>query len=70
MITRADLPIGTLVQVTERGPNARTYIGKIVGYDIWKTKYEIARRVRMWGEYTFLNGGAWAFPEWVQAVEE
>ena len=38
------LPTGTIVRVTESGPDGRTYVGRVVGYDLGRSKYEIGLR--------------------------
>lgn len=57
------LPIGTVVSVQERGPDARTYTGRIAGYDIGHTKYHLGVRLSS-GDFT--DGITWAFPAWCQ----
>ena len=64
----ADLPAGTYVKVTEQGPDGRTYIGRIVGTDLGRTKYEIGVRYACWGRWEFARGGSWAFPSEVEAI--
>lgn len=61
-------PVGTYVRVTVAGRPAD--IGKVVGYDIGHSKYEIGIRYGGWGEWLFLDGGTWAFPSEVEAIDE
>ncbi len=70
----ARLPDGTYVRVTERtceetGP-ARAFVGRIVGTDIGRTKYEVGGRYGGWGKWLFLKGGCWAFPGEVEEISE
>lgn len=57
------LSVGTVVLVTQRGPGARPpYVGKVVGYDLGCSKYEVGAGFGGWGgDWVFLNGGDWAF---------
>lgn len=68
-MNQAKLPVGTIVRVTERGPGARQYVGRIVGYDMWRSKYEIGQRYGGWGEWLYSDGGSWAFASWVEAID-
>lgn len=61
------LPVGTYVRVTDH--EHPTVIGKVVGYDIGHSKYEIGVRYAGWGEWLFLNGGTWAFPREVEEID-
>jgi len=38
----------------------RCYIGRIVGTDMGRSKYEIGMRFAGWSEWRFLDGGSWA----------
>jgi hypothetical protein len=59
----------TIVRVTERGPGARaSFIARIVGTDMFATKYELGVRYCGWGEYRFLDGGTWASPDEVEPL--
>ena len=66
------LPVGTYVRVEEPDPPGRPdegaiWWGKVVGYDMGRTKYEIGQ------EYlpgAFMDGGSWAFPSWVHRASE
>lgn len=70
-MTRTDLPVGTYVLVTERGPDARPpYFARVVGTDLFGSKYQVGMRYGGWGQWLFLDGGSWAFPEWVREVTE
>ena len=63
------LPVGTIVEVTERGPHARPpYVGTVVGYDLFRSKYEIGARYGGWNQWLYLDGGSWAFPTEVTAL--
>jgi hypothetical protein len=69
------LPTGTYVQVEEVLPEtahrvARSYIGRIVGTDMGRSKYQIGSRYGGWGEWLFLDGGSWAFPGHVTEISE
>jgi hypothetical protein len=67
------LTTGTYVQVTEpaiAGNPPRSYIGRVVGYDMGRTKYHIGARFPAWGEWRFANGGSWAFPSWVTEISK
>ncbi len=68
-MTTTMLPVGTYVKVTEHG-TGRTYIAKVVGYDIGHTKYQLGARYGGWGEWLFLDGGSWAFPRDVAEISE
>lgn len=65
------LPVGTVVEVSDSF-DGRTdvFIAKVVGYDLFGTKYELGCRYAGWGEYKFASGGTWALPAQVRAVEE
>jgi hypothetical protein len=68
---RCTLPVGTYVRVTENWEDARSpYIGRVVGYDMGRTKYEIGIRYGGWAEWLFADGGSWAFPSWVEEINE
>lgn len=62
------LPVGTHVRVTPF--EGRTYIAKVVGYDLGHSKYELGARFGGWGEWLFGDGGRWAFPREVKAISE
>jgi hypothetical protein len=64
------LPVGAYVRVVEHGPDNRTYIGRVRGYDMSATKYHLDIRCGGWGEWLFTNGGAWAFPSEVKEISE
>lgn len=68
---RCDLPVGTYVQVTPfpSREQDRPYRAKVVGYDVFRSKYELDRE--MWpGKFTDGGGGWWAFPAEVELVDE
>lgn len=69
---RCLLPEGTYVRVTEpKLAGGHTYIGKVDGYDIFRSKYRIAARYAGWNQWHFLTPGCqWAFPGWVQEISE
>lgn len=60
----------TIVRVTEFGPHAGEdpFIARIVGTDMFGTKYELGVRYCGWNEYRFLDGGTWASPDEVEAL--
>lgn len=64
------LPVGAYVRVEEKGTDARTYIAKVVGYDMWGTKYQLGARFGGWGKPRFADGGYWAFPTWCTEISE
>ncbi len=64
------LPVGTYVRVTKFLPVPHEFVGKIVGYDLHHSKYEIGARYGGWGEWLFLEGGTWAFPREVEQISE
>lgn len=69
------LPVGAYVRVTDAyvtgdGPNPRTFIGRVVGYDLGHSKYEIGTRYGGWGEWLFTKGGTWAFPRDVEQISK
>ncbi len=64
------LPVGTYVRVRDHGPSPRAYIGRVVGYDLFHSKYHIGARYGGWGEWLFLDGGSWAFPGEVEEITE
>lgn len=72
------LPIGTYVKVTDPGVRdeqgivrgAKVYIGRVVGYDMGQTKYEIGARYFSWSDWYFMDGGSWAFPTRVEEITE
>ncbi|MFG3710949.1 hypothetical protein [Micromonospora sp. NPDC047730] len=66
--SRCDLPVGTFVEVTEYGDGQR-YIAVIVGYDLGRSKYEVGHRYAGWGEWRWLDGGAWVFPGEVEEIK-
>lgn len=58
---RCDLPVGTIVKVTPFPARDRMpYRGRVVGYDISRTKYFLSVEF-MRGKFTS-EGVAWAFP--------
>jgi hypothetical protein len=61
------LPIGTIVKVTERWPTERTYVGKVVGYDLGRSKYHVGAR---YAPGLYANGGWWPFPSDVEPAGE
>lgn len=62
------LPVGTIVLVTEEG--GRPYVGKVVGYDIGHTKYQISQRIMGWNTWMWTKSVAWPFPSQVEALDE
>lgn len=69
------LPDGTYVRVEEVLPEtahrpARTYVGRVVGTDMGRSKYQIGQRFMGWAEWHFLDGGSWAFPGHVTEITE
>jgi hypothetical protein len=67
------LPGGTYVRVTknEAGPDGgKIYIGRIVGTDMFASKYEIGVRYPGWNRWHFLDGGSWAFIGEVTVISE
>jgi hypothetical protein len=69
-VNAALLPPGTYVVVDEpaRGNQpAEKYIARVVGYDLFGTKYELSRR---YAGGLFLDGGSWAFPGQVREISE
>lgn len=71
------LPEGTYVLVDEStnwSENAyrppRTFIGRVVGTDVYGSKYHIGARHGGGGKWLFLEGGSWAFPVHVVAISE
>lgn len=72
------LPVGTTVKVTDvlpndrydADPNPRTYIGRVVGYDMGGTKYQVGARYGGWGRWLYMDGGSWAFPTKVVEVPD
>ena len=74
------LPVGTYVLVQDPGcwdtaqrrmilaPSA--YYGRVVGYDVFRTKYELGTRYPGWGRFAFLRGGSWVAPSWCAEVTE
>ncbi len=63
------LPVGTFVRVVEQY-DGRTYIGKVVGYDLGRTKYSIGMRFPGWDRWLFAAGGSWAFLGEVEQISE
>jgi hypothetical protein len=49
---------------------AKTYIGVIVGTDMFRSKYQVGARFGGWGEWLFMDGGSWAFPHEVTVISE
>jgi hypothetical protein len=85
MSTMADgtpmLAPGTYVRVRERAVvdrqtgaeirPASTYVGKVVGTDMGRSKYHVGRRYPGWGEWCFHDeGGSWAFIGEVEVIDE
>ncbi len=64
------LPVGSYVRVTGGDAWRADVIGKVVGYDMGRTKYEIGVRYGGWGEWLFLDGGTWVFPRHVEQIGE
>jgi hypothetical protein len=65
------LAVGTYVRVTERGVAGRpSYVARIVGYDLGRTKYQLGRRYMGWSEWLFGSGGAWSFPDETEEISE
>lgn len=73
------LPVGTYVLVKQpefTGTDgrvicaAREYYAVVVGYDMWRSKYEVGSRYAGWGRWLFSDGGSWPFPGWVTEVTE
>lgn len=83
MVTMADgspmLPSGTYVRVVRQEVRdaegevvfpAQTFIARVVGTDMFRSKYEVAPRYAGWAEWLFLDGGDWAFIGEVTAIDE
>jgi hypothetical protein len=73
MSTVAMLPVGAIVAVTEPGLDdnpPRTFVAKVIGYDLGRTKYELGARYAGWGRWLFGDGGVWAFPSQVRQITE
>lgn len=78
------LPVGTYVLVKDPGCRNTAYSGYevewliepceyyavVVGYDMFRSKYEVGIRFGGWGEWLFGKGGYWPFPQWVTEVTE
>lgn len=77
------LPAGTYVRVDKRLPVdgygsafeqqrsiRESYIGVIVGTDVFGSKYHIGGRYMGWSEWHFLDGGSWAFIGEVTPISE
>lgn len=75
------LPVGTYVLVDDPGAcdhvsreyviSPRRYYGLVVGYDLGRSKYNLATRYMGWSEYRFTEQGlAWAGPSWCTEVTE
>jgi hypothetical protein len=69
------LPKGTYVRVEKRLPEsahreARSYVGVIVGTDMFASKYHIGQRYMGWSEWHFMDGGSWAFIGEVTVISE
>lgn len=80
------LPIGTYVLVKDPGCRntaysvyedalewliePREYYAIVVGYDMFRTKYEVGSRYPGWGHWLFSKGGDWPFPAWCTEVTE
>jgi hypothetical protein len=69
------IPDGSYVRVCERLPEGaarepRHFVGKVVGTDMGRTKYQIGARYGGWGEWLFADGGSWAFPGEVAVISE
>jgi hypothetical protein len=69
---KALLPVGAYVRVTEKGDHARpSYIAKVAGYDMGRTKYRLAPRYGGWGRWLFHGEAiAWAGTSWVEEITE
>lgn len=73
------LAVGTYVRVTPQPwqtldgvthPADPPYVGKVRGYDLGHTKYQISERVAGWGRWLFADGGRWEFPRVVEEIGE
>lgn len=69
------LPEGTYVRVDERHARterrgARSYVGVVVGTDVFRSKYHIGERYMGWSEWYFMDGGSWAFIGEVTSISE
>lgn len=67
---RCTLPVDTYVRATQSWREEPSYVARIVGYDMGRTKYQLGRRFPGWGEWLFLDGGSWAFPGEVEEITE
>ena len=47
-----------------------TFIAKVVGTDMWRSKYELGRRYPQWDRWEFMDGGCWAFIGSVTEISE
>jgi hypothetical protein len=59
------LPVGTVVQVTQ---SDRVFVAKVVGYDMFRTKYQLGARFAGWNEWHFAKDGSWAFLSEVETI--
>ena len=74
------LPVGTYVLVQDPGcwdtaqrrmvVAPRAYYARVVGYDLFRSKYELGARWAGWGEWHFSECGSWAGPRWCTEVTE
>lgn len=66
------LAVGTIVQVTERGPwpKERVYVARVVGYDLGHTKYHLGMRYMGWSDWRYADGGSWSSPRETEELAE
>lgn len=58
----------TIVRVTEFGSGGDSFIARIVGTDLFHSKYQVGRRYCGWNEYRYSSLGTWAFPREVEPL--
>ena len=65
-----DLPVGTIVLVTQPFMDEPPWRGRIVGTDVFGSKYHIGREQLWRGEGHFGDGGWWVFPGQVKPIAD
>jgi hypothetical protein len=64
---RTQLPNGTYIRYTDHG---RERYARIVGTDMFRSKYEVGDRYPGWGRWLFADGGSWVFLNEFEVVTE
>lgn len=70
-MSRLPLKPGRIVLVTPYPvQQEEPFLARIVGTDVFHSKYQVGARYYGWNESHFARGGSWAFPDQVETVDD